>query len=219
MLLSHKASHQKFEGHWSGGIVDGVRHYHHRPTVGTVELMWDWWHYPDIYSPDEIKNINNVLQRNLLDGEDNLAKGIVKTSAVRFVQWGAVNDILANAADCIYHANRVNFSYDIHPLDRRQVLNFNCYRKGQEYAWHQDKIVDPNRIIDIKLTFIINLSEVPYTGGDFHIAHKPDGDNGKIEFNPGTVVVFSGGLFHKVSPVIEGTRLSLTTWIEGPRWR
>ena len=38
MLLPNQTSHPQFERDWSGDIVDGVRHYHHRPTLG-VDTM------------------------------------------------------------------------------------------------------------------------------------------------------------------------------------
>ena len=178
--------------------------------------MYHWWMFPDIYGQDEIKDINKFLKKNFIDdGIDGPAEGVVKTSAVGVVQWGDISNTMAKIEHCMLYANRVNFAYDTHlPLDMLQLFNHNTYCEGEEYGWHQDKISDPNRINDIKLTFIINLSEQSYTGGDLYITKKE-----KMEFGPGSAIVFTGGLYHKVTPVVDGTRISLTTWIEGPRWR
>ena len=197
-----------------------VRDYYYRPHLDNVKLMWDFWQFPDVYSQDEIKDINKFLSKNFVDIPDQAAEGVVKTSTVGVVEWGTISTILAKIEHCMLHANKVNFSFDLYlPLDMMQGFNHNTYRIGQEYGWHDDRIIDRNRISDIKLTFILNLSEQSYTGGDLHIRHGSTADAEALEFGPGSAVLFTGGLYHKVSPVVEGTRKSLTTWIEGPRWR
>ena len=228
VLVSHQTSSKESERYRSGGTMVCVRHHHHRPTLGDDKLMFDFWQFPDVYSQDEIKDINKFLSKNFVDMPDRAAEGVVKTSAVEVVQWGAISTILAKVEHCMLHANKVNFSFDLYlPLDMFQVFNHNTYRIGQEYGWHDDRIIDRNRISDIKLTFILNLSEQSYTGGDLYLRWgssadaRPDDDeeDGKLEFGPGSAILFTGGLYHKVSPVVEGTRKSLTTWIEGPKWK
>ena len=228
VLLAHPTSHPKYQRHISGGTMVCVGLYHYRPRLVMVTVMWDFWQFPDVYSQDEIKDINKFLSKNFVDVPDQAAEGVVKTSTVGVVEWGTISTILAKIEHCMLHANKVNFSFDLYlPLDMMQGFNHNTYRIGQEYGWHADKITDRNRINDVKLTFILNLSEQSYTGGDLYLRWgssadaRPDDDeeDGKLEFGPGSAILFTGGLYHKVSPVVEGTRKSLTTWIEGPKWK
>ena len=39
------------------------------------------------------------------------------------------------------------------------------------------------------------------------------------EFNtPGVMVVFPSYILHRVTPIIQGTRISLAALLEGPKW-
>ena len=55
-----------------------------------------------------------------------------------------------------------------------------------------------------------------YEGGDFEMrgSTTPEGQRDR-----GSVIIFPSYLVHRVTPVSAGTRRSLVTWIEGPRWR
>ena len=75
-------------------------------------------------------------------------------------------------------------------------------------------IKDPT---DIKLTMILNLSEEPYEGGELML--KVNVEDELVNLKSGDVVVFKPWLSHKVTPVTKGERMSLTTWVEGPKFR
>ena len=70
---------------------------------------------------------------------------------------------------------------------------------------------------DRKLSVVVQLTDPDeYEGGEFKFKYveQPEGFN-----NRGSVLVFPSYLEHCVTPVTKGTRHSLVTWIEGPRWR
>ena len=61
VLLPHKTSHPKFERHRSGDIVDGVRHYHHRPTVGVDTMKNNWFSWNTIVIANIIMIVLGVM--------------------------------------------------------------------------------------------------------------------------------------------------------------
>ena len=67
----------------------------------------------------------------------------------------------------------------------------------------------------MKLTCLLNLSEAPYEGGDFHTV----GSDGPRNFTSGMGLVMTSLVAHKVTPVTKGERITLTYWAEGPLWR
>ena len=181
------------------------------------DLQHGYWLFEAGYDKDTVNEINILLKSSALDsGFDNPADGVIKTSTVSMVRWSAVRFKLALLEDCIRVANRKNFAYDIFPFDAHTVLHYNVYSKGNEYKWHRDgmTIKDPT---DIKLTMILNLSEEPYEGGELML--KVNVEDELVNLKSGDVVVFKPWLSHKVTPVTKGERMSLTTWVEGPKFR
>ena len=92
-------------------------------------------------------------------------------------------------------------------------LNYNVYGTNSEYDWHIDASDLPS--FDMKLTCLLNLSEEPYEGGEF----KLTGIDKKIKFDSGMGLVFTSLMAHKVTPVTQGERITLTYWGTGSAWR
>ena len=176
------------------------------------------WSFVDVYDKNAIKKINVLVKKNMdaTEGVDHPAEHVVKTSEVSFIPWGAIRFELAQIEDCVRAANRRNFAYDIFPFDASTILHYNVYKEGGEYQWHQDmhRIEDAS---DIKLTVIVNLSEKSYKGGQLML--KVNDYEELVDLTPGSIVVFKSFLSHQVTPVTEGERISLTTWVEGPKFR
>ena len=61
MLLSHQTSSKEFERYRSGGIVDGVRHYHHRPTVVVDTMKNNWFSWNTIVIANIIMIVLGVM--------------------------------------------------------------------------------------------------------------------------------------------------------------
>ena len=73
------------------------------------------------------------------------------------------------------------------------------------------------RFEDFKLTILLNISVKPYEGGDLEIFHH---EIIKVEnFKPGTLVMFPSLYNHRVTPIINGERRSLTLFMKGPSLR
>ena len=87
-------------------------------------------------------------------------------------------------------------------------------KNNSEYELHEDRFAGDTK--DIKLTAIMNLSEVPYEGGEFWInAGSPFHAK---EFTIGSIIMLKSHVLHRVTPVTKGKRISLTHFMEGPRF-
>ena len=118
--------------------------------------------------------------------------------------------------------------------DRSESCQFTKYKLNQFYDWHcdswnkpYDKPNEPNSHGKIrKLSVTVSLSdETEYEGGDFEFDFRSadDGSNQPQickEIKPkGSVVVFPSFVWHRVKPVISGTRYSLVMWNLGQPWK
>jgi len=170
-----------------------------------------------IFNQDQIKEINNIIKSNFVDGKDDFATDSHKTSDVKFLYLGKIQKYIFPFIDFCLTANNNFFSFDLHPLTSLKKLNYNSYEVGTEYSWHIDAVPrDPVR--DIKLTAILNLSEESYEGGELVLFRA----NEIIcnEFNkPGCAVVFPSFINHKVNKIISGRRHTLAIWFSGPKFK
>jgi predicted 2-oxoglutarate/Fe(II)-dependent dioxygenase YbiX len=170
-----------------------------------------------IFNDEQIQEINSVINKNLIQGKDDLATGAKKTSDVKFVSLGKIKKLIDPFIDFCLTANNNFFGFDLHPLTNMKKLNYNSYEKGTEYSWHIDAVSrDPVR--DIKLTALLNLSEEAYEGGEL-VLFK----GGEIvcdEFNKtGSAIIFPAFTNHKVNQIISGSRHTLAIWMSGPKFR
>lgn len=111
--------------------------------------------------------------------------------------------------------------------DRREPAQFTEYGLNQHYDWHSDAWIEPyskegglkgsNR----KLSMTLNLSDPKdYQGGELEFMNIVS--NGKIKkwkctqiLPKGSVCVFPSTIWHRVTPVTKGKRLSLVKWVSG----
>lgn len=88
------------------------------------------------------------------------------------------------------------------------------------YNWHIDTFFLSNtRAYDRKVSVIIQLSDSDdYEGGDFEIDSKYEPPNREDLRKKGTIIVIPSFIPHRVTPVTKGTRKSIVSWVEGPKW-
>lgn len=113
--------------------------------------------------------------------------------------------------------------------DRSEAVQFTIYKKNQYYGWHCDSWTDvyknTNEHFDgkiRKLSVSISLNDSSeFSGGglEFDLRNRDPGINTITECTEikerGTVVVFPSFLWHRVKPIIKGTRYSLVMWSLG----
>ena len=84
-----------------------------------------------------------------------------------------------------------------------------------EYGFNYN--VKTDHVSDIKLTGIVNISDEPYEGGEFITFDGNYEQISKIK-NPGSSILLSHSILHKVNPVTKGIRKTLSYWLMGPKF-
>ena len=133
----------------------------------------------------------------------------------------------------LVHAANQNAGWNFQ-WDFSESCQFTKYKLNQFYDWHcdswnkpYDKPNEPNSHGKIrKLSVTVSLSdETEYEGGDFEFDFRSSDDGSNQpqickEIKPkGSVVVFPSFVWHRVKPVISGTRYSLVMWNLGQPWK
>jgi PKHD-type hydroxylase len=178
-----------------------------------------------VFSEEQIKEINKTVLNvaepvDEFGGLTQAAGNARKTSTVTRFSMGTLrNEIYKKISDAVIETNKLKFGYDLFPITEYDCLNYNVYNKGDEYEWHTDGQKDGD--FDIKLTCLINLSEIPYKGGELMLGiNQGKGFGMKMEeFVPGSVLIFSPHVYHRVTPVTEGRRITASLWATGPKFR
>ena len=106
-----------------------------------------------------------------------------------------------------------------------EVCHWTYYGKEQDYHWHQDSHHKPygqntgwQEGLIRKLSVTISLVDgSSYEGGDLELFHQRSWKDNKPMIseqarNKGSITVFPSFVWHRVSPVTEGTRYSLVIW-------
>ena len=173
-----------------------------------------------LFSTEQIKEINKEIQKFITDDstENSENPALGKKGKFNLIPCGAMMNFLYPYISEIQRANMKFFGYDIFFYLGTDQFNYNVYdgKTKDEYDWHTDgtKMEAPS---DIKLTCLLNLSEEPYEGGELML--RINNTDEVVDLKPGSIVVFKSWLSHKVTSVIKGERISLTTWAEGPKFR
>ena len=176
-----------------------------------------YWIFKKVYTTKQIKTLNKAILKNVTDGIDEPASGVLKTAVVKLINSSQI-PLLEDYYNCLYTANTNNFGYNIFAKPGNgPLMNYNIYdsqKKGQ-YDFHLDMSYD-NPVYDLKLTCLLNLSMAPYQGGDFFLF--PNSPVVELK-DPGNAVVFPSFFLHKVTPVTKGKRISLTLFGRGPKFQ
>lgn len=176
-----------------------------------------YYYVTNLYSTDDIKKINSLIPTEpdpeLYDIYDKSKKNVGARSYYIKTQQGMLDRFLQKV-DVI---NKRYFGFDVYnPLDH-DVYNYNEYNQSNSYAYHLDAS-EMHSAYDVKLTAILNISTEPHEGGDFFLFDGSEISVPEIK-QPGTILVFPSFMVHQVTPVLTGTRKTLSSWFMGPKWR
>lgn len=143
-----------------------------------------------------------------------------RISTLRWFYEPENKDISELFMQYITYANREYFGFDISfGIHELQFTEYHGSTKGK-YDWHHDVFWENPRLHDRKLSAIIQLNDPStYTGGvfEFKMAHdKTELDAFRMQ---GSILVFPSFFEHRVLPITMGTRYSLVTWVDGPKFR
>ena len=170
-----------------------------------------------IFNQEQVKELNNIIKENLVEGKDDPGLKSNKTSDVKFLFYGKIQKFILPFIDFCLTANNNFFCFDIHPLTSLKKLNYNSYDVGTEYSWHIDAVPgDPIR--DIKLTALLNLSEEICEGGELVLFRANEIICNEFS-KPGSAIIFPSFINHKVNKITSGKRHTLAIWLSGPKFR
>ena len=117
----------------------------------------------------------------------------------------------------VAEANRTAFDLDLTEFaESPQVARYGADRQGH-FDWHSD-IGAGALAAKRKLTIVVQLSAPDdYAGGTLDL--WPDANTRTVPRAQGLAVVFPSFVLHRVTPVTDGARWSLTLWAHGPAFR
>jgi PKHD-type hydroxylase len=125
--------------------------------------------------------------------------------------------VMDQIIDMVRIANRDTFGFDLTEFGESvQVAHYDGARKGH-FDWHSD-IGDGRLAAKRKLTLVAQLSATEsYEGGALEV--MPSSHAVTAQRLQGAVTIFPSYLLHRVTPVTEGRRVSMTVWAHGPTFR
>jgi len=119
--------------------------------------------------------------------------------------------------DCFAKANREHFEFALEEFAERMQVAWYGAEPGGFFDWHVDHgngQVAARR----KLTVVVQLSDGDtYKGGELQT--NADGHIRTAGRSIGSALMFPSFVLHRVSPMVEGERYSLTLWAHGPPFR
>ena len=168
------------------------------------------------FTHEQVKEIKKKIKENIIqeEKEDAAADNVSKIGNFFVIPCLPLMELIHPWLYQCQQANREAFGYNIWWDFHLDTLNYNVYGTNGEYDWHVDANKE-NKLFDMKLTCLLNLSEESYEGGEFKLI----GVDKKTKFDSGMGLVFNSLIAHKVTPVIKGERITLTYWAHGPSWK
>ncbi len=172
-------------------------------------------------SPDECDRLISLIAAHHLK-DAGLVRGTTAHN-IRRAEIAWLDDIpeaswvLERMISLTAQANREAFQFDLSDFgESPQVARYTAEREGH-FDWHSD-IGAGNWAAKRKLTIVVQLSDpTSYEGGTLEL--RPDSTVRQAPRDRGTAIVFPSFVLHRVTPVSQGTRWSLTLWSHGPAFR
>lgn len=111
-------------------------------------------------------------------------------------------------------SNKKVWEYDLNRLESIQITTYN---QNGHYSWHSDygTSTNPNFTRKLSASLVVN-DPSEYEGGDLYFIDY-HGKSVKAPKEKGTMIIFDSRIPHRVSPVKSGKRISLVTWMYGPK--
>ena len=114
-------------------------------------------------------------------------------------------------------------------IDYPEEIQFTKYKENHFYNWHQDDIHKSDAPINEqrKISVVIPLSNSDeYEGGDLEFCDPTASPVKKEKIitkdifrQKGNMIVFPSFVYHRVTKVTKGQRLSMVMWVRGEKWK
>lgn len=126
-------------------------------------------------------------------------------------------DIFLKLSDIVNSLNDKFYKYDLTEMESLQYTKYDS-KTTDFYASHSDDGYKFN--LFRKLSVSVQLSDPSeYEGGELVFYRNTLLENSIAPKQIGTVIVFPSFVIHEVKKITSGTRKSLVTWINGPRFK
>ena len=157
------------------------------------------------------KNHDGLEEENM--GAKDLFGNRKKFTKTLKIKYGKIKDKLGDIPELIKDINLREFGYHIDKFDTESCI-MNTYGPGDKYGWHHDESRSP--VFDTKISCLINLSD-SYEGGEFYTF---TGEEILVpEAVPGSLIMLKSYIVHRVAEVLSGERITLTLFMNGPKFR
>jgi PKHD-type hydroxylase len=176
---------------------------------------------PDAFTPAECDRI--VALAVAAPASDARLVGQVRDHNLRRADLVWVDEltetgwIMDRLIDVVRVANRTVYGFDLTEFaESPQIARYAAEREGH-FDWHSD-IGEGVLAIRRKLTLVVQLSDPgTYLGGALEL--RPGVQTVTARIDRGAATLFPSYLLHRVAPVTDGIRHSLTVWAHGPAFR
>lgn len=154
------------------------------------------------------------------DGPGDEVPDVRRTDLVWLIPNERTDWIFQRIGQIVGRINFDKFQLDLTDFDG---LQFSVYKEENQghYDWHIDTQNTPPDGKFRKLSIVVSLTDPSeFEGGEFLL--RPAGDERNtvsMRLPKGHMLAFYSYTPHKVVTVTKGTRVSLVTWVKGPKWR
>mgnify|MGYP003136838239 CR=1 FL=1 len=184
----------------------------------------DYFWFKNILSKDQLIELHMLTHLHYdkewkdhpAQARDN--KPLKNITDLKPVGWKHIKHLLHRAYENIKVINIQNFGFHIYDLTDLDLCLHNTYGETNKgaYDWHYDGSNDFSHTY--RFTVLINTSLEKYEGGDFNLFVV----GGAIKIPelevPGNMIIFRSEMLHRVTPVIKGTRNTLSFFLKGPKY-
>ena len=179
---------------------------------------WVWW--DGAFSEQQLDWLQDKAKRAEQNAQvGNGGEGVVNPNLRRSqVSWltntTETKWVFEKLASVISQMNAQHFRFDLtgfgEPL---QLTNYDQSENGM-YGWHQDYGGGVSR----KLSMSVQLTDPSeYEGGNLQVMTSSEPQN--VRKQRGLIAIFPSYVMHQVTPVTQGSRQSLVTWVSGPAFK
>lgn len=162
-----------------------------------------------------IKEVDNVPSNDFFEAEtmdkNNNSEKNIRNSKISW--WDNSHWISSIFSHYFNKSNAEYWEYDIVGVESVQITTYN---PEDHYTWHCDYI-DSQTNYSRKLSASLLVTDPSeYEGGDLEFIDY----HGNLITSPkekGTIIIFDSRVPHRVTPVIWGKRISLVSWMLGPK--
>jgi PKHD-type hydroxylase len=176
----------------------------------------------NMFDSDEIKNIHKFVESIPIQtahvgfGEKGEANLNTRRSNIKWIEpnnspiW-----MQQKIVQAFQKINSEHFKFELTGAEAFQYTMY-CHTDAGEYKWHADTAKFGNEVRKLSMSLLLSNPD-DYVGGNLICAEH--GNPIVMKEKLGRGIFFPSWVPHCVTPVTEGTRISLVIWAHGPMFK